>query len=172
MFCNAHSFSLSAWLKDKRVGSKFALPALYQPLSLIPIEIWKSAPSTTNGNEQAHRNINRDGVNLTMLGGIMRGMQYDARAMGALELHSTQGIYSRNQTATHFRRLQRSLNRHSKSPSRIHFCRYLPCLVLVQTRVAASDAAESSKRGHIQSAIQPPLKLPQTRVRAEDASHD
>ncbi|KAJ6565296.1 hypothetical protein DFH09DRAFT_919678 [Mycena vulgaris] len=113
-----------AWLKDKRVGSKFALPALYQPLSLIPIEIWKSAPSTTNGNEQAHRNINRDGVNLTMLGGIMRGMQYDARAMGALELPSTQGIYSRDQTATHFRRLQRSLNRHSKSPSRIHFCHY------------------------------------------------
>ncbi|KAJ6452183.1 hypothetical protein C8R47DRAFT_998159 [Mycena vitilis] len=73
-----------AWLKDKRSGSSFALPALYQPLSLIPLEIWKSAPSTTNGNEQAHRNINRDGVNLTMLGAIMRGMQYDARAMGAL----------------------------------------------------------------------------------------
>ncbi|KAJ7754676.1 hypothetical protein DFH07DRAFT_868560 [Mycena maculata] len=92
-----------AWLKDKRVGSKFALPALYQPLSLIPLEIWKSAPSTTNGNEQAHRNINRDG--------------YDARAMGALELHSSHGIYSRDQTATHFRRLQRSLNRHGTDPN-------------------------------------------------------
>ncbi|KAJ7292092.1 hypothetical protein C8J57DRAFT_1212498 [Mycena rebaudengoi] len=112
-----------AWLKDKRVGSKFALPALYQPASLIPLEIWKSAPSTTNGNEQAHRNINRDGVNLTVLGGIMRGMQYDARAMGALELHSSQGVYSRDQTATHFRRLQRSLNRH----------------VVVQKRIAASN---------------------------------
>jgi hypothetical protein len=44
----------------------------------------------------------------------MRGMQYDARAMGALELHSSQGVYSRDQTATHFRRLQRSLNRHGK----------------------------------------------------------
>ncbi|KAJ7273844.1 hypothetical protein C8J57DRAFT_1037799, partial [Mycena rebaudengoi] len=98
-----------AWLKDKRVGSKFVLPALYQPASLIPLEIWKSAPSTTNGNEQAHRNINRDGVNLTVLGGLMRGMQYDARAMGALELHSSQGVYSRDQTATYFRRLQRSL---------------------------------------------------------------
>ncbi|KAJ6554288.1 hypothetical protein B0H19DRAFT_1029451 [Mycena capillaripes] len=103
-----------AWLKDKRTGSPFALPALYQPLSRIPPEIWKSAPSTTNGNEQAHRNINRDGVNLTMLGGIMRGMQYDARAMAALDLHSSQGIYARDQTATHFRRLQRSHNRHSK----------------------------------------------------------
>ncbi|KAJ7234827.1 hypothetical protein C8J57DRAFT_1531331 [Mycena rebaudengoi] len=111
------------WLKDKWVGSKFALPALYQPASLIPLEIWKSPPSTTNGNEQAHRNINRDGVNLTVLGGLMRGMQYDARAMGTLELHSSQGVYSRDQTATHFRRLQRSLNRH----------------VVVQKRIAASN---------------------------------
>ncbi|KAJ7719857.1 hypothetical protein B0H14DRAFT_2412069 [Mycena olivaceomarginata] len=101
-----------AWLKDKQVGSKFALPALYQPASLIPLEIWKSAPSTTNGNKQSHHNVNRDGVNLTMLGAIMRGMQYDARAMGALELHASQGIYSRDQTAPHFRRLQHSLNRH------------------------------------------------------------
>ncbi|KAF8180705.1 hypothetical protein K438DRAFT_2021287 [Mycena galopus ATCC 62051] len=83
-----------AWLKDKQTGSRFAFPAIYQPASLIPLEIWKAAPSTSNGNEQAHRNINRDGVNLTMLGGIMRGMQYDARAMDALQL------------------LQRSLNRH------------------------------------------------------------
>ncbi|KAJ7834333.1 hypothetical protein B0H14DRAFT_2363848 [Mycena olivaceomarginata] len=110
-----------AWLKDKRTGSKFALPALYQPHSLIPLEIWKSAPSTSNGNEQSHRNVNRDGVNLTMLGGIMRGMQYDARAMGALELHASQGIYARDQTATHFRRQQRSVNRHGELLCRIVF---------------------------------------------------
>ncbi|KAF7372317.1 hypothetical protein MVEN_00091900 [Mycena venus] len=100
-----------AWLKDKIIGTKFALPALYQPLSLIPLDIWKAAPSTTNGNEQAHRNINRDGINLTILGGIMRGMQYDARAMAALSLYSSHGIYHRDQTSTHFRRYQRSVNR-------------------------------------------------------------
>jgi hypothetical protein len=70
-FIGSYALYQLAWLKDKRIGSKFAIPALYQPASLIPLEIWKSAPSTTNGNEQAHRNINRDGVNLTMLGGIM-----------------------------------------------------------------------------------------------------
>ncbi|KAJ7688326.1 hypothetical protein B0H14DRAFT_2653299 [Mycena olivaceomarginata] len=123
-----------AWLKDKRTGSKFALPALYQSHSLIPLEIWKSAPSTSNGNEQSHRNVNRDGVNLTMLGGIMRGMQYDARAMGALELHASQGIYARDQTATHFRRQQRSVNRH----------------VIVQTRVA-QNANEESAAAHTAS---------------------
>ncbi|KAJ7065891.1 hypothetical protein B0H15DRAFT_807690 [Mycena belliarum] len=115
-----------AWLKDKITGTKFALPALYQPMSLIPLDIWKAAPSTTNGNEQAHRSINRDGVNLTILAGIMRGMQYDARAMAALSLYSSHGIYGRDQTSTHFRRLQRSVNRQ----------------VLVQRRVAERDTNE------------------------------
>ena len=105
--------SLSAWLKDKIDGSKFSLPALYQPSSLVPMDIWKASPTTTNGNEQAHRNINRNGVNLTVLGGIMRGMQYDRRATASLELHSTQGIYIRDQESTHFRRMERLVNRHS-----------------------------------------------------------
>ncbi|KAJ7240292.1 hypothetical protein C8J57DRAFT_1085939 [Mycena rebaudengoi] len=78
---------------DKQVGTKFALPALYQPLSLILQEIWKAAPATTNGHEQAHRNVNYDGEDLTMLGGIIRGMRHDFRTMDALALHSSEGIY-------------------------------------------------------------------------------
>ncbi|KAF8184741.1 hypothetical protein BJ912DRAFT_852992, partial [Pholiota molesta] len=100
-----------AWLKDKRVTNKFALPGLYQPLSLIPLNVWKASPSTTNGNEQAHRNINRDGMNLTVLGGIMLGMQYDFRATASRELHKNEGIYTGDQEATHFRRIARSVNR-------------------------------------------------------------
>ncbi|KAG2032903.1 hypothetical protein BDR03DRAFT_968956 [Suillus americanus] len=42
--------------------------------------IWRACPATTNGNEQAHRNVNRDGVNLILLGGIMRGRAFDDRA--------------------------------------------------------------------------------------------
>ncbi|KAG2130545.1 hypothetical protein BD769DRAFT_1292574, partial [Suillus cothurnatus] len=67
------------WLKDKVETNKFALPALYHPASLIPEDIWRACPATTNGNEQAHRNVNRDGVNLTLLGGIMRGRAFDDR---------------------------------------------------------------------------------------------
>ncbi|KAJ6485262.1 hypothetical protein DFH09DRAFT_1106230 [Mycena vulgaris] len=130
--------------------------ALCQPLSLIPLDIWKSAPSTTNGNEQAHRNINCDEVNLTMLGGIMRGMQYDARAMRALELHASQGIYSRDQTSTHFRRLQRSLNRHRIFSFYCnHYLVAEAVSVIVQTRVAARDALE-----HSQQARQDPDPIP------------
>ncbi|KAG2364933.1 hypothetical protein BDR07DRAFT_1400262 [Suillus spraguei] len=76
---------VAAWLKDKIEGTKFALPALHQPNSLIPFEIWKASPTTTNGNEQAHRNINRDGVGLTLLG-IMRGFHYDTNICASLDL--------------------------------------------------------------------------------------
>ncbi|KAJ7644777.1 hypothetical protein FB45DRAFT_1116565 [Roridomyces roridus] len=111
-----------AWLKDKLVGSKFA-----------------------------HRNINRDGVNLTMLGAIMRGMQYDARAMGALDLHSSFGIYSRDQASTHFRRHQRSVNRH----------------VVVQTRIVAQNVVESTP-----SVVEnpPSLSLPTNNVNFVNAA--
>jgi hypothetical protein len=66
-----------AWLKDKVETNKFALPALYHPASLIPEDIWCACPATTNGNEQAHHNVNHDSVNLTLLGGIMRGRAFD-----------------------------------------------------------------------------------------------
>ncbi|KAF9221065.1 hypothetical protein BS17DRAFT_639139, partial [Gyrodon lividus] len=66
------------WLRDKTEGTMFALPAIYFLKSWMPAEIWKAHPSTTNGNEQAHRNINQDGTNLSLLGGVMHGHDYDA----------------------------------------------------------------------------------------------
>ncbi len=101
----------SAWLKDKHFGSKFALPGIYQPASYIPYEIWKAAPTSSNGNEQGHRNVYRDGVGLTILGGIMRGMQFDARAETSCQLFEDQGIYSRDHQSTHFQRYERAVDR-------------------------------------------------------------
>ena len=65
-----------AWLKDKE-SAGFMIPALYQPHSLIPLYIWKASPSTTNGNEQAHHNINQEGTGLTLLAGVIQGQQHD-----------------------------------------------------------------------------------------------
>ncbi|KAG9309525.1 hypothetical protein JVU11DRAFT_10504 [Chiua virens] len=113
-----------AWLKDKET-SKFMIPALYQPYSLIPLYIWKASPSTTNGNEQAHRNVNRDGIGLTLLAGIMRGQQYDMRVTSSIDLHINHGINPRDAVSTHTFRAIRSITHtgkqyHSKlnNPSR------------------------------------------------------
>ncbi|KAG1852721.1 hypothetical protein F4604DRAFT_1933597 [Suillus subluteus] len=82
----------AAWLKDKLEGTKFALPALYQPMSLIPLALWKASPSMTNGNEQAHRNAYREGVHLTQLAGIMKGMKFDQGATSSMDVHATFGV--------------------------------------------------------------------------------
>lgn len=107
-------FEFSAWLKDKLEGTKFALPALYQPASLIPLDIWKGMTLSTNSGEQQHRNVYRDGVNLTMLAGIIRGMQYDWRAMVSIDLYRTTGIQYRDEPATYTFRIGRSVARHGE----------------------------------------------------------
>ncbi|KAF8576710.1 hypothetical protein K439DRAFT_1366479 [Ramaria rubella] len=91
------------WLKNKESASRFALAVLYQPLSKIPIEVWKASPTTSNGNGQAHHSINRDHVKLTMLAGIMHRMQYDSHTMSGIELLCKHGIPSRGQLPVHFR---------------------------------------------------------------------
>ncbi|KIJ08971.1 hypothetical protein PAXINDRAFT_88132, partial [Paxillus involutus ATCC 200175] len=100
-----------AWLKDKIEGTKFALPALYFPKSLMPAEIWKACPRTTNGNEQAHRSINRDGTNLTLLGGVMRGQDYDERAATSIGIHDAYGINTCDRGSTHAHRASRAISR-------------------------------------------------------------
>lgn len=109
-----------AWLKDKLEGNKFALPALYHPASLIPLDIWKGMAPSTNSGEQQHRNVYRDGINLTMVAGISRGMQYDWRAMASLDVYRTTGIQGRDQPATHEFRIARSATRHGKLLLKIH----------------------------------------------------
>ncbi|KIK71783.1 hypothetical protein PAXRUDRAFT_181888, partial [Paxillus rubicundulus Ve08.2h10] len=91
--------------------AKFTLPALYQPFSLIPPYIWKASPSTTNGNEQAHRNINRDGIGLTLLAGIMQGYQYDSRMMSGMDLLATYGISHRDTASTHVHHAKHAVSR-------------------------------------------------------------
>ncbi|KAF8587795.1 hypothetical protein K439DRAFT_1630415 [Ramaria rubella] len=101
----------AAWMNDKEISSPFVIPAIYQPASKVPLEIWQSVPSTSNGNEQAHRNINRDGTGLTLLAAIMRGLQYDVRAVRSVGLMREAGIHQRDQEPSYFRRAECSVLR-------------------------------------------------------------
>ncbi|KAF8493136.1 hypothetical protein JB92DRAFT_2835234 [Gautieria morchelliformis] len=93
----------AAWLEDKTVSSPFVIPAIYQPASKIPLAIWQASPSMSNKNEQANRNVNRDGMRLTLLAAIMHGLQYDEHAVAALQLMDTVGIHLRDQLPTEYR---------------------------------------------------------------------
>lgn len=68
----------------------------------------------TNGNEQAHRNINRDGINLTLLGGVMHGQDYDERVSSSIHIQSRYGIQTRDQISTHLYRTSRTVTRLGK----------------------------------------------------------
>ncbi|KAF8981822.1 hypothetical protein BDQ17DRAFT_1262674, partial [Cyathus striatus] len=68
-----------------------------------------SSPLSTNGNEQSHQDINHNGINLTMLGGIMHGMQYDFCIHSSIALLLTQGINMCDQLSTEFHHPQRSV---------------------------------------------------------------
>jgi hypothetical protein len=97
-------------LADKE-DAGFVIPALYFPKSLMPPEVWKASPTTTNGNEQAHRNINRDGISLTLLGGVMHGQDYDTQVSKSIKAHSMYGIQTRDKASTHVRRTSRAVER-------------------------------------------------------------
>ncbi|KIJ51984.1 hypothetical protein M422DRAFT_243559 [Sphaerobolus stellatus SS14] len=65
------------WFKDKEAADGWALAAIYCPKSKIPIHVWKAAPSTSNGIEQAHRNINWEGTKLATVAAILFGQGID-----------------------------------------------------------------------------------------------
>ncbi|KIJ50328.1 hypothetical protein M422DRAFT_245581 [Sphaerobolus stellatus SS14] len=92
------------WFKDKEAADGWALAAIYRPKSKIPLYIWKAAPSTSNGNEQAHRNINRDGTKLSVVAALQFGQGVDYRQLESIDLLISHGISHREQVQTYFHR--------------------------------------------------------------------
>ncbi|KIJ41597.1 hypothetical protein M422DRAFT_255518 [Sphaerobolus stellatus SS14] len=90
------------WFKDKEAADGWALAAIYHPKSKIPLYIWKAAPSTSNGNEQAHRNINRDGTKLSVVAALQFGQGVDYHQLESIDLLISHGISHRDQVQTYF----------------------------------------------------------------------
>ncbi|KAG1865876.1 hypothetical protein DFJ58DRAFT_655192 [Suillus subalutaceus] len=96
------------------------------------IFVWRACPVTTNGNEQAHRNVNCDGVNLTLLGGITRGRAFDDRAAQSIDVHVSLDIGVRDRDSTRVYRASRSITRQGMHASLIaaFFTWTVPLLLL------------------------------------------
>ncbi|KAG8878220.1 hypothetical protein FRB97_002678, partial [Tulasnella sp. 331] len=107
------------WLYDKTTGSPFAIPALYQPRSKISLEDWRASRSSSNGVEQKHMDVNRNGKGLTLLGGVMHGFQYDAQALDAIKEHIETQVHRRHQPADHQKRAVQSVLRNVRAGSRM-----------------------------------------------------
>ncbi|KAJ7793448.1 hypothetical protein B0H14DRAFT_2622839 [Mycena olivaceomarginata] len=65
------------WVRDK-VTSKFAFPGICWEKSFIPFPVWQAGEPNTNLAEAVHSDVNRGGRPLPLLGGLLRGQDYDA----------------------------------------------------------------------------------------------
>ncbi|KAJ7145085.1 hypothetical protein C8R43DRAFT_890873 [Mycena crocata] len=79
------------WLKDK-LNSHFVLEAICWEKSFIPLAVWKAGDPTSNLVEAVHRDVNLEGKDCTLLGGLQKGHTYDAWKMRTLEMYETYGI--------------------------------------------------------------------------------
>ncbi|KAK0464267.1 uncharacterized protein EV420DRAFT_1475775 [Desarmillaria tabescens] len=106
------------WLDDK-INSGFALEAMCQAKSKIPLDIWCTSSPSTNLSEALHADVNREGIQCLLVGAICRGHHYDLMHLKAQQVHSTMGILSCNNPTNYMLRESRSLQRLSCSQSGI-----------------------------------------------------
>ncbi|KAJ6531648.1 hypothetical protein DFH09DRAFT_1263868 [Mycena vulgaris] len=68
------------WVNDKIV-SRFILQGICHEKSHMPLDVWKAGERNSNLIETVHRDVNREGVHCTLLGGIIKGQRFDALKM-------------------------------------------------------------------------------------------
>jgi len=112
----SHCTSLECpdWLADKETGTPFAIPALYQPASKIPLDYWTAGRNTTNVGEGCHSNINRDGTRLSLLAAVQRSYQADSRQGSGRVVRKKFEIAPRYQRASPSKRALMSVRRAGK----------------------------------------------------------
>ncbi|KAJ6475966.1 hypothetical protein C8R47DRAFT_1052240 [Mycena vitilis] len=71
------------WVRDKE-SCQFAFPGICWERSFIPLDVWTAGEPNTNLIETVHRDVNREGVHCTLVGGVLRGQDYDELQRSAL----------------------------------------------------------------------------------------
>ncbi|KAJ7595458.1 hypothetical protein C8J56DRAFT_883672 [Mycena floridula] len=102
----AESKVTSDWIENK-IQSKFAIQGLCHQESFIPLDIWKVGHATTNIIESSNRDVNREGVGCSLVGGTISGKSYSLAKLKAQENHNATGIFSSNRPG----HIQQSVNR-------------------------------------------------------------
>jgi hypothetical protein len=69
--------SLLDWVQDKK-RSGFAFEGMCWERSRIPLVIWQSGESNTNLIETVHADVNREGTECTLVGGVTKGRFFDS----------------------------------------------------------------------------------------------
>ncbi|KAJ7127685.1 hypothetical protein C8R44DRAFT_616325 [Mycena epipterygia] len=79
------------WINNK-LSSRFIFPGICWEKSYIPLAVWQAGERSSNLIETVHRDVNREGVHCTLLGGIIKGQRFDALKMKTLKEYEISGI--------------------------------------------------------------------------------
>ncbi|SJL06250.1 uncharacterized protein ARMOST_09586 [Armillaria ostoyae] len=117
------------WIDDK-IRSKFAFQAICQAQSHIPLDVWRAGDTSTNLSEGLHADVNREGIQCSLIGALRRGQHYDLMRLKSQQacrplysiaiilipsqVHMDVGILARNRPTTHFLTQKRSIKRLSR----------------------------------------------------------
>ncbi|KAJ4463942.1 hypothetical protein C8R41DRAFT_898717 [Lentinula lateritia] len=80
------------WLWDKET-SGFVFPASCWEKSYIPFDIWNARLRESNVVEVVHANVNMEGTQCTLVGGVHKGKHYDLLKQRSLINHEDFGIH-------------------------------------------------------------------------------
>ncbi|KAK6991924.1 hypothetical protein R3P38DRAFT_2571883 [Favolaschia claudopus] len=106
------------WVNDKE-SSKFFFPGICWERSLIPLDVWNAGDANSNLIESVHRDVNREGVHCTLLGGLKKGQLFDAVKMKTLKTFESYGITPSFKTGHRSENAYHNLKRKSNSQHRI-----------------------------------------------------
>ncbi|RHZ82021.1 hypothetical protein Glove_114g20 [Diversispora epigaea] len=78
------------WAKDKLIP--WVLSGISVAFTKMDHVIWNQTPNNTNAGESAHANVNRDGCNLSLLAGIIRGCDFDKRSWESIHVNQQYNV--------------------------------------------------------------------------------
>ncbi|KAJ6505572.1 hypothetical protein C8R45DRAFT_1091275 [Mycena sanguinolenta] len=79
------------WLQNKE-SSGFVFEGICWQKSRMLWQIWEAGDNNSNLIETTHRDVNREGVQCTLVGGLKKGQQFDAMKMKTLKAFESYGI--------------------------------------------------------------------------------
>ncbi|KAK7031741.1 hypothetical protein R3P38DRAFT_2521802 [Favolaschia claudopus] len=106
------------WVNDKE-SSKFFYSGICWEKSLVPLDIWNAGDANSNLIESVHRDVNREGVHCTLLGGLKKGQLFDAVKMKTLKTFESYGITPSFKTGHRSENAYHNLKRKSNSQHRV-----------------------------------------------------
>jgi len=109
---------LLAWLKEKLASDRAVLRGLYQPLSFIPKDIWKSGPSSTNVKESTQGRDILSGKDKNLVSGILDARFDDTIEMESVDILQTTGIDRRYVESTVSKRVLQAAQRNMRKGKR------------------------------------------------------